>query len=168
MNLPSGTIIVGDIHEYKFTIVLKNAIPSSGGKLTITLPSQFSVQSGGTWTAVISSTSHVWAVSSSANTITVTFNSDAAKASSLVVDILNGIKNPTLGQQSSYITFLSTLTESSTTYDIDKDSTTITVTLNTYGTLTSTSATRVDSSKINDVINLNVKSTNKNHIVCRS
>ena len=84
INLPSGTIIVGDIPEYKFTIVLNNAIPSSGGKLTITFPSQIAVQSAGTCTAVISSTNHVWVVSSTSNTVTVTFNSDAAKGSSLV------------------------------------------------------------------------------------
>ena len=80
------------------------------------------------------------------NTVTATFNSDAAVSSSLVITITNGIKNPTIGASSSSIVFASSVTVSSTVYGIDQDSTSITVTPNTYGTLTSTSVTRVDSS----------------------
>lgn len=58
VNAPTGNIIVGQITEYKFTIVLKNAISSTGGKLLITFPSQIAVQSTGSCTAVISTTSH--------------------------------------------------------------------------------------------------------------
>lgn len=168
VNLPTGNIIVGDIPEYKFTVVLKNAIPASGGKLTITFPSQITVQAAGTCTAVISSTNHNCALSSTSNTATITFNSDAAKASSLVVSILNGVKNPTVAQQSNYITFASTVTTSGTTYDIDQDLASITVTPNTYGTLTSATVTRVDSSKINAVTTVDIKATSANPILSGS
>jgi hypothetical protein len=168
VNSPSGNIVVGEITEYKFTIVLKNAIPSSGGQLLITFPSEIAVQSSGSCTAVISSTTHVCTKDQSANTVTATFNSDAAAGSSLVITITNGVKNPTVGDTSNVITFASTVTESGTIYGIDTDSTSITVTPNTYGTLTSTSVTRVDSSKINEATNLNIKATSANPILANS
>jgi hypothetical protein len=168
VDSPSGTVVVGAITEYKFTIGLKNAIPSSGGKLTITFPTEIVVQSTGSCTAVISSTSHTCTHSSIDNTATVTFSSDAAVGSSLVVTLTNAVKNPTVGQQSSYITYASTVTESTTTYDIDQDLASITVTPNTYGTLTSTSVTRVDSSLINDATNINIKATSANPIIANS
>ena len=123
-NAPTTSIVVGAITEYRFTVVLKNPIPSSGGQLLVTFPSEIAVQAGGTCTAVISSTSHTCALSDSANTVTVTFSSTPAAASSLLITIINGVKNPTYGIQSSPITFKSTVTESSTTYDIDEDLTT--------------------------------------------
>ena len=170
INSPSGSIVVGQITEYKFTIVLKNAIPSSGGKLLITFPDETEVQAGGSCTAVISSTSHTCAISSTTNTTTVTFSSDAAKGSSLVVTITNGVKNPTVGSQSGIITFASFLTDSGTDYEIDTSTglTTITILPTVYGTLTSTSVTRVDSSKINDVTSLDIKATNPNPILAGS
>ena len=58
VNLPTGNIVVGQVTDYQFTIVLTNAIPSSGGELLITFPSEITVLSTGSCTAVISSTSH--------------------------------------------------------------------------------------------------------------
>ena len=159
---------MGEITEYKFTVVLKNAIPSTGGKLVITFPSEISVQATGSCTAVISSTSHICAHSSADNTVTTTFNSDAAVGSSLVISIINGIKNPTVGAQSSQLTFKSTVTESATTYDIDQDLTTVTIQPNVYGTLTSASVERKDSSLINTDTNLDIKATSANPILSGS
>lgn len=168
VDSPTGNVVVGAITEYKFTIGLKNAIPSSGGELLITFPPEIVVQSTGSCTAVISSTSHSCTHSSVDNTATVTFASDAAVGSSLVVTLTNAVKNPTVGQQSSFITYSSTVTESGTTYDIDQDLASITVTPNTYGTLTSTSVIRVDSSLINEATNINIKATSKNPILANS
>jgi len=168
VNSPSGTIVVGEITEYKFTIILKNLIPSSGGQLLITFPSEIAVQSSGSCTASISSTSHTCTKDNGANTVTATFTSDAAAGSSLVITITNGVKNPTIGDQSSFINFASSVTDSGTSYGIDEDTTSITVTPNTYGTLTSTSVIRVDSSLINEATNLNIKATSKNPILSGS
>lgn len=106
--------------------------------------------------------------SSSSNTATITFNSNASGSSSLVVTLTNAVKNPTVGQQSNFITFASTVTESSVSYDIDKDTASITVTPNTYGTLTSASVTRKDSSQINQVTNIDIKATSANPILASS
>ena len=134
----------------------------------ITFPSEIVVQSSGSCTAVISSTSHICVHNSTDNTVTATFNSDAAVGSSLVITIINGIKNPTVGQRSSSLTFKSTVTESGTTYDIDQDLTTITVQPTVYGTLTSGSATRVNSSLINTETNIDIKATSANPIIANS
>jgi hypothetical protein len=80
----------------------------------------------------------------------------------------NSVKNPTVAQQSSFITFASSVTESSVTYDIDADTASITVTPNTYGTLTSATAIRVDSSLINQVTNINIEATSTNPILAAS
>jgi hypothetical protein len=80
----------------------------------------------------------------------------------------NSVKNPTVGQQSSFITFDSTVTISSVAYDIDSDTASITVTPNTYGTLTSATVIRADSSLINDVTNINIKATSTNPILAGS
>jgi hypothetical protein len=148
--------------------VPQNTIPATGGKLLITFPSQIEVQSTGSCTATTSSASHTCTHSNADNTATITFTSDVAGGASLVITLTNAVKNPSIGQQSNYLTFASTVTESSTTYDIDQDLATITVTPNTYGTLTSTSAVRVDSSKINDVTALDIKATSKNPILSGS
>lgn len=167
-NTPSGNIVVGEITEYKFTIVLQNAIPSTGGTLVITFPSEIAVQLTGSCTAVISSISHVCTHSHTDNTVTATFNSDAAIGSSLVVTIINGVKNPTVGLISSPLTFESTVTESGTTYDIDEDLTTVTILPTTYGTLTNTSVTRVNSSLINTETELDIQATSANPILANS
>ena len=168
VNSPSGTIIVGQITEYKFTVALKNPIPATGGKLLISFPAQIAVQSTGSCTAVISSTNHVCTKDHTANTVTVTFNSNAVGESSLVVTITNGVKNPTIAEQSSFITFTSSVTEGANTYQIDQDLASITVTPNAYGTLINTSVKRVDSPKINTVTNLDVKATSANPIIAGS
>ncbi|CAI2359515.1 unnamed protein product [Moneuplotes crassus] len=163
-NAPTTSIVVGAIPQYRFTIALKNSIPSSGGKLEIAFPSEIQIQSSGTCTAVIVSTSHICTLSNSANTVTATFSSTAVGGSSLVITITNGVKNPTTGQQSSPITFKSTVTESSTKYDIDQDLTTVRIQPNVYGTLTSTSVTRLNSSLINTDTELDIKATSANPI----
>ncbi|CAI2366970.1 unnamed protein product [Moneuplotes crassus] len=167
-NSPTASIVVGAITEYKFTIVLKNAIPSSGGKLVVIFPSQLAVQSGGTCTAVISSTSHTCAVSNDDNTVTVTFNSDAAASSSLEVAIMNGIKNPTVGQQSDAIIFKSTVTGSSTTYDIDEDLTSIKIQPNVYGELKEAYVQRLNNTLINSDNDLEIKTYSSNEILSKS
>ena len=58
VNLPTGSIVVGQVTDYQFTIVLTNSIPSSGGELLITFPSEITVLSNGSCSAAISSTSH--------------------------------------------------------------------------------------------------------------
>lgn len=136
VNSPVSPIIVGEITEYDFDIVLKNDIPSSGGKLTISFPTQITVYSTGSCTAVISDTSHVCSVNSTAKTGTITFNSNAIAGSTLNVVFINSIQNPTIGNLTNPITFLSTLTESSSTYNIDSDSSTVTIQPDTYNTLT--------------------------------
>jgi hypothetical protein len=60
------------------------------------------------------------------------------------------------------------VTVSGTTYNIDQDLASITITPNEYGTLTSTSVTRIDSSKINDPTNIDIKATSANPILAGS
>lgn len=107
-------------------------------------------------------------MSSTSKTGTVTFNSDTSAGDVVVVEFTNSIRNPTVGEQSSSIEFYSTVTESGTTYDIDLESTSITVTPNTYGTLTSATAERVDSSQINEITDLDIKATSANPILVDS
>ena len=164
VNAPTRGIVVGVTTEYQFTIVLKNAIPSSGGIFTITFPSEFTVSSSGSCTATVLAVSHTCVIDSSARTGTITFTANAAAASSLVVTFSNSVQNPTVGQQSSVITFKSTLNDSGTIYDIDSDDSTVTITPNTYGTLTSASVTRVNSSLVSENTNINIAVTSANLI----
>ena len=59
VDLPTGNIVVGQVTDYQFTIVLTNAIPSSGGELLITFRSEIAVLSTGSCSAVILQTSNI-------------------------------------------------------------------------------------------------------------
>ena len=167
VDAPTGTIVVGAVTDYRFTVVPNNPIPS-GGQLLVIFPSQFEVQSAGSCSAVISSVSYTCTKDSATNTVTSTFTNAVASGTSISVRITNGVKNPTIAQTSSNIVFTTSITVSGTEYGIDQDQTSVTVTPTTYGTLTSTSVTRVDSSKINEVTNINIKATSANPITTSS
>ena len=164
VNAPTGNIVVGATPVYQFTIVLKNAIPQSGGVFTITFPSEFTVSSSGSCTATVSEASHTCVIDSLARTGKITFTANAATVSSLVVNFSNNVQNPTVGQQSSVITFKSTLNDSGPIYDIDFDDSIVTIISNTYGTLTSTSVTIVNSSLVSGRTSINIAATSANSI----